>query len=423
MAADIATRSDMEVRLPCLVSYALHQDSFYSAFRAAELIENSRVKKALIRGFTLYASESPWPDQVDFVAYRLLTDAGARSAQTRRLVARTKQLTSEHERAEARRRIVQRARLTEQARPYQLAVLKDIGWSDSAQWLGRQPFAASGDVRRPTYTPEEIRALKLPKVAGDSAGKSRSKRPRPVAPVSRPKPEQMSAPNDGIVGEPHGALEASQPVEPPVYSLPAQLSGGALVVFDDFIFANLKRRLEVSGWRVVSADTYFLAEALSVHQRWMIKFPAKIRITSGLVVEAMEVRVQPKGLVIDLWRSSGAIDRVNFQRSLLRSQMQIPDDVKQGVGLILLYIFNGSRRLKKSTSKADVQISETISDRHFPISSVYRIRTASSLSDIGIHARVLGAGNHETSKPHDVRGHTRRVRGTEYQVRAHRRGK
>lgn len=409
MSVDIMHRPDLELRLPRLVAYALHQEKLYPTLRAAESLGNSRVQKVLLRGITLFARESPWEEQVDFVVNRLLPLSEFSSRQTESLVSESKILRSDSERAPARKRIAQRARLTRKARPYQLAVLRDIGWVDTAEWLNGQPYAASSHARR--YSPSEIKALNLPKIDGDSASRKKRKRP-----------SQDKASTSAL---PISSQQIPEPTanETTLHPLRARSLGGALVVFDTNIFENLKRRLEISNWRVISADTYFLAEALSVHQRWVVRFPGSIRISSGTVIDQLEVRVQPKGLVIDLWNKSAEIDRVNFQRSLLRSKIEIPTDTKQGIGLILLYIFNKNRKLKKSTLADDVAVTDRISPENFQISSVYRVKTASSLADIGVHSKVSGNSNHLSSELHDVRGHNRRVRGVDYRVRAHRRGR
>lgn len=411
MSVDIKDRPDLELRLPRLVAYALHQEKLYPALRAAESLGNSRVQKVLLRGITLFARESPWAEQVDFVANRLLPLSESSSRQTETLISASKILRSDSERAPARKRIVQRARLTRKSRPYQLAVLRDIGWLDTAEWLNGQPYAASIHARSPNYSPSEIKALNLPKIGADLD--SRKKRKKPL---------QNTSGNSAVptVGQQVPDTSTNETTLPP---LNARLLGGALVVFDTNIFENLKRRLEISNWRVISADTYFLAEALSVHQRWVVRFPGSIRISSGSVIDQLKVRVQPKGLVVGLWNKSREVDRVNFQRSLLRSKVEIPNDIKQGIGLILLYIFNKNRKLKKSTLADDAAVAHKISAEHFQISSVYRVKTASSLTDIGAHSKMSGTSNHLGSERHDVRGHNRRVRGVDYRVRAHRRGR
>ncbi|SMX73518.1 hypothetical protein BANT918_00896 [Brevibacterium antiquum CNRZ 918] len=411
MSVDIKHRPDLELRLPRLVAYALHQEKLYPTLRAAESLGNSRVQKVLLRGITLFAREAPWADQVDFVVNRLLPLSESSSRQTETLISASKILKSDSERSPARKRIVQRARLTKKSRPYQLAVLRDIGWLDTAEWLNGQPYAASTHASRPSYSPSEIKALNLPKIDGDSASRKKRKRPPQNKLSSSPAPT-----NRQQIPEP----TANETTLPP---LRARSLGGALVVFDTNIFDNLKRRLEISNWRVISADTYFLAEALSVHQRWVVRFSGSIRISSGTVIDQLEVRVQPKGLVVDLWNKSAEVDRVNFQRSLLRSKIEIPTDTKQGIGLILLYIFNKNRKLKKSILADDVAVAHQFSAELFQISSVYRVKTPSSLADIGVHSKVSENSDRLGSERHDVRGHNRRVGGVDYRVRAHRRGR
>ena len=412
MAADIRSRPDLIERLPRLIAYALHQDQFFPTLNAAEGLVSNNLKKVLLKGLTLYARESPWPDQVDFVVKRLLPPDIMRDPKIKALITRAKACPPDSSRAEMQRALVRKARLTEQARAFQIAVLKDIGWAETARWLGGQPFAASRGQSRPIYSPDEIKALRLPRLDGSSRDPKRKKK---SSPVTR-KPGTVES-----VATQKTAATDSNATAP----LPAPMileSGGALVTFDANIFANIRHRIENSTWRVISADTYFLAEALSVHQRWVIAFPGPIRVSTSLVIDRIEIRVQPKGLVADMTSNGRFVERINFQRSLIRTHSPIPDGAKQSIGLILLYIFNANRKLRKSNTVEDLLLADEVATQHFPISSVYRVKTASSMADIGAHSRVRGNSNQSDSKRHDVRGHTRRVRGVDYQVKAHQRG-
>lgn len=411
MAADIRYRTDLVDCLPRLVAYALHHDQFFPTLRAAEEIGSSEAKKVVLKGLTLYARESPWPDQVDFVARRLLGFDSLSNPQVRELTLKAKICPLGEDRAVAQKALIRKARLTQQARAFQLAVLRDVGWRETSQWLEGLPYAASKGRGQPLYSPNQIKALNLPRI-DDRPSQKRKKNSRLTAEKTTTTAAAPTRQQDAA------ARHAAAPSPAPT----TRESGGALVIFDDSIFANIRRRVEAGSWRVISADTYFLAEALSVHQRWIIKFPARLRVSTSAVVDSIEIRVQEKGLVADLRLDSRIIDRINFQRSLIRSQTPIPEGLKQSVGLILLYIFNASRKLKKSRSAEDLSLASAVSSAHFAISSVYRIKMASSMADIGVHSRIRTNSPHAESKRHDVRGHTRRVRGVDYRVRAHQRG-
>lgn len=412
MAADIQHRADLVDRLPRLVAYALHHDQFFRTLHAADRLVPGEVRKVLLKGLTLYAKESPWPDQVDFVVKRLLGLDSPSNAQIRELMLRAKTCPPGEQRADLQKSIIRKARMTSNARPFQLAVLRDVGWNATADWLKSQPYASARGRGVPLYTPDQIKTLNLPRIDERPKTKRNKSRGRLTAEKSMPD-------RSATAGQPEPAVRQTTIPLPAPAILEA---GGALVVFDESIFANIKHRVETMSWRVISADTYFLAEALSVHQRWVIRFPARLRISSSAVVDRIEIRVQQKGLVADLCLNSTIVDRINFQRSLVRSQTPFPDGLKQSVGLILLYIFNSNRKLKKSSSAEDLSLALEVSADHFSITSVYRVKTASSMADIGAHSRVRGNSSHSEPSRHDVRGHTRRVRGVTYRVRAHQRG-
>lgn len=406
MAADIRHRADLVDRLPRLVAYALHHDQFFRTLKEAEELKSPEAKKVVLKGLTLYARESPWPDQVDFVARRLLGFNSPAIPQVQAVMRQAKVCTPGERRVDAQKALVRKARLTKQARPFQLAVLRGVGWKETSQWLERLPYAASKGRGQSLYSPDQIKALNLPRIDERSSPK-------------RKKNNRLTT--EKTVMSTAVPARRQEPESPPPAPA-ARESGGALVVFDDSIFANIKHRVETGSWRVISADTYFLAEALSVHQRWIIRFPERVRVSTSTVVDSIRIRVQEKGLVADLWLGSAIVDRINFQRSLVRSQTPIPAGPKQSVGLILLYIFNSNRKLKKSSSAEDLSLALEVSSSRFAVSSVYRVKTASTMADIGIHSRVRGNSSISESKRHDVRGHIRRVRGVDYRVKAHQRG-
>src|SRR5699024_5174446 len=173
------------------------------------------------------------------------------NAQIHELILKAKTCPPGEKRTEVQKSIIRKARRTQQARPFQIAVLRDVGWHSTAQWLQEQPYAVSNGQGRPLYSPDQIKALNLPRVDE-----------RPTKKTN--KSQSRSAIEKATLS---GSTSAEQPDVSPrpatvAATAPAALeAGGALVVFDESIFTNVKRRVETSSWRVISADTYFLAEA------------------------------------------------------------------------------------------------------------------------------------------------------------------
>lgn len=400
MYSEIRTQSNLEQRLPRLVAYAMHQVHFSPTLQIAERMDDSALRKVLLRGLTLFAADGPWPEQVDFYAHRLLGSKGSWPAQTRKLIAEAKMLRSKSDQVDMQRRLVQQARLTKDARPFQLALLYDLGWSIGAAWLERQPHAKSNrdkvstSPRRASYTPDEIKALRLPRLnitGRSSTRKRKSKTSKEVGP---------QAPKTALA--------------------PTHAAGGALVAFSPELFTKIQNNLKDSGIRVLGADTYFLAESLSVHERWMLAFPTDLEITPDLTVDTATMVTQKKGLVIELWYRSDFVDRVNLVRSDRSQRVTLRTELHQAIGFILLYIFSNMNRLLKSTD--DLDLAKRRSTNSFPITSAYRIIKAPKFATMKAHASFDSTTQHSSLTQHEVRGHLRKRNGQIYRVRPHRRG-
>lgn len=402
MYSEIRTQSNLENRLPRLVAYAMHQVQFLPTLQLAERLDNATLRKVLLRGLTFFAADGPWPEQVDFYAHRLLGSKGSRPTQTRKLIAEAKTLRLRSDQNDVQRRLVQQARLTKDARPFQLALLYDLGWSTGAAWLERQPYATSKrdnmsyEPHRTSYTPDEIKALRLPRL--NIAGRSSTR----ISKAKISKAVGQQAPKTALA--------------------PTHAAGGALVAFKPELFTKIQNDLKNSGIRVLSADTYFLAESLSVHERWMLAFPTDLQITPELAVDTATVVTKEKGLVIELWYRSNFVDRVNLVRSDRSQRVTLRTELHQAIGFILLYIFSNMNRLSKSTDDFDLELAKRRSTNGFPITSAYRINKAPKFTTMQAHASFDSTTQHSSLSQHEVRGHLRKRNGQIYHVRPHRRG-
>lgn len=402
MYSEIRTQSNLEKRLPRLVAYAMHQVHFLPTLHIAERMDDAALRKVLLRGLTFFAANGPWPEQVDFCARRLLGSKGSWPAQTRRLIAEAKTLKPKSDQIDVQRRLVQQARLTKETRPFQLAFLYDLGWGTGAAWLERQPYAKSkrGNVsyspHRASYTPDEIKALRLPRL--NISGRLSTRK------------RKLKTSKDVVQQAPKTALA------------PTHAAGGALVAFKPELFTKIQNNLKDSGIRVLNADTYFLAESLSVHERWMLAFPTDLQITPDLAADTATVVTQEKGLVIELWYRSNFVDRVNLVRSDRSQRVTLRTELHQAIGFILLYIFSNMNRLSKSTDDLDLELAKRRSTNGFPITSAYRINKAPKFVTMKAHASFDSTTQHSSLSQHEVRGHLRKRNGQIYRVRPHRRG-
>lgn len=402
MYFQIHTESNLEKRLPHLVAYAMHQEEFLPTLHIADRMDDAALRKVLLRGLTFFAADGPWPEQVDFYAHRLLESQRSWPAQTRKLISEAKMLELKPDRIGVQRRLVQQARLTKDARPFQMAFLHDLGWGPGANWLERQPYAKSNRGRarysphRASYTPDEIKALKLPRLNVTAKLPARSERQKSRKDIERLGPKRTLAST-------HAA-------------------GGALVAFKPELFTKIQNNLKDSRIRVLSADTYFLAESLSVHERWMLVFPTDLQIAPGLVVDTATVVTQEKGLVIELWHHSNFVERVNLVKSDRSQHVALRTERHQAISFILLYIFSNMNQLSKSTADIDLELASLRSTNNFSITSAYRINKATKFVTMQAHASFDSTAQHSPPSQHEVRGHLRKRNGQIYRVQPHRRG-
>lgn len=402
MFNQIRGRPDVVERLPHLLAYAMHQPEFLPTLQLADSMMDRAFQKVLYRGLSFYVRDSPWQDQVDFVAHRLLPAKANMPVPTRRILAEAKRLDSAADRSRAQHRVVQRARLTQSARPFQLAFLNDVGWTAATIWLKRQPYAVSqrrqdsGEPRRARLSSEEIKALKLPRLNLKS---------RTAASKTKPTTQEESA-SSTI----HRSTSTVRP------------GAGALVVFDEDLVIKLAASLKQPQIRIVNADTYFLAESLSIHERWLLAFPTATRVTSSLVVDEAEVLIREKGLVVNLWYRSQIVDRVNLQLPPRRHNIALSTKNQRAVSFLLLYVFSNNRRLKKSTTEGDLEFAAARTKAHFRISSIYRITTATTFAEMAAHAGFAVASRSVDLPQHEVRGYLRMRNGEVHRVRPHRKG-
>lgn len=389
-------------RLPRIIAYAIRQEKFVSTLRLTDSMDDTALRQVLYQGLSFYVSDAPWPEQVAYVAHRLLRSTTKVSAQTQLCVVEAKKLDAAADREAAQRRIVQRARLTRSARPSQLELLRDVGWDSAAVWLNRQPFAISSRnsdnrvQRRAQFSPQEVEAPNLPRVNFRTSSTINKVKNSPRLYEADALPEQSSPTGD--------------------------IKSGALVLFNEDLFAKLKASLKHPRIRIISADTYFLAESLSVHERWLLAFPNPLWILSTLVIDEAELLTREKGLVINLWYRSNLVDRVNLRLPDRRQKILLHTDLQRALGFILLYVFSGNLRLKKSSDEAGFAIAKASAKTHFHITSIYRIMTAGKFAEMAVHAGFAGTLQSFDLPQQEIRGYLRRRNGNVHRVRPHRKG-
>lgn len=77
-------------RLPRIIAYAIRQEKFVSTLRLTDSMDDTALRQVLYQGLSFYVSDAPWPEQVAYVAHRLLRSTTKVSAQTQLCVGEAK---------------------------------------------------------------------------------------------------------------------------------------------------------------------------------------------------------------------------------------------------------------------------------------------------------------------------------------------
>lgn len=213
-----------------------------------------------------------------------------------------------------------------------------------------------------------------------------------------------------------------------------RFQAAASVLLRNTQLAHLSQFLKDCSAVRFDADTRFLARELNIHNRWRIIFESPVTFSNrkvDLKWSGIDVQVTDEHLLIDYLPAPSSIAPENV---CLRLQPQGTNrtrvtSIKEQLAIgLLVFIFANKKDLRTTSAELDLTLCRRWFEPYgLELSTSYKL--ISQPSSNAIHRVSSVRLNQQTKKPvqprkpHAVRGHVRKVNGTEIRVRAHKRKK
>lgn len=182
------------------------------------------------------------------------------------------------------------------------------------------------------------------------------------------------------------------------------------------------------------ADTRFLSQELTIHNRWRIIFESKISLSNQKVDfswSGVDVQVTGNFLQIEYLPapSSKAPQNVRLELNLRGAKKMPAKSLSEQLAVgMLVFVFAEPQGIRTTSAETDLALCRKWFEPYeLELSASYKLSSQPSIESIrrvtSLRIPQHGKKPSPPRKPHAVRGHVRKVNGTEIRVRAHKRKK